>query len=82
MSAAGCRIEPPVSDPMASGAWNAASAAALPPPEPRVPVDVPRVAGRAVGGVLGRGAHRELVHVGLAEDRDAAARNRAVTVAS
>ena len=35
------------------------------------PVGVPRVAGRAVGGVLGRAAHRELVHVGLAEDRDA-----------
>ena len=35
------------------------------------PVGVPRVAGRAVGGVLRRGAHGELVHVGLAEDRDA-----------
>ena len=34
VSAAGCRIEPPVSDPIASGAWNAASAAALPPPDP------------------------------------------------
>jgi hypothetical protein len=34
VSAAGWRIEPPVSVPMASGAWNAASAAALPPPEP------------------------------------------------
>ena len=31
---AGCRIEPPVSVPMASGASKAASAAALPPPEP------------------------------------------------
>ena len=27
-------MEPPVSVPMASGAWKAASAAALPPPEP------------------------------------------------
>src|SRR5690606_12663458 len=34
VSAAGWRIDPPVSLPMASGAWNAASAAALPPPEP------------------------------------------------
>ena len=34
------------------------------------PVEVPRVVGRAVGGVLGGGAHRELVHVGLAEDDD------------
>ncbi len=33
-------------------------------------VEVPRVAGRAVGRVLGGGAHRELVHVGLAEDRE------------
>src|SRR5690606_17256728 len=32
---------------------------------------VPRIAGRPVGGVLGGGPHRELVHVGLAEDRDA-----------
>src|SRR3954447_3651312 len=34
VNAAGCRIDPPVSDPMASGAWNAARAAALPPPDP------------------------------------------------
>ena len=34
-------------------------------------VQVPRVVRRAVGGVLGRAAHRELVHVGLAEDRQA-----------
>ncbi|SIM10796.1 Uncharacterised protein [Mycobacteroides abscessus subsp. abscessus] len=34
VSAAGCRMEPPVSVPMASGAWKAANAAALPPPEP------------------------------------------------
>ncbi len=33
--------------------------------------EVPRVVGRAVGAVLGGGAHRELVHVGLAEDRQA-----------
>ena len=32
---------------------------------------VPRVVGRTVGAVLGGGAHRELVHVGLAEDRQA-----------
>ncbi|VXB84111.1 hypothetical protein NOCARDAX2BIS_380010 [Nocardioides sp. AX2bis] len=35
------------------------------------PVEVPRVVGGAVGGVLGGGAHRELVHVGLAQDRQA-----------
>ena len=35
------------------------------------PAEVPRVAGRAVGRVLGGGAHRELVHVGLAQDRQA-----------
>ena len=34
------------------------------------PVDVPRVAGRAVGRVLGGRSHRELVHVRLAQDRD------------
>ena len=33
------------------------------------PLEVPRVVARAVGAVLGGGAHRELVHVGLAEDR-------------
>ena len=43
---------------------------AEPPPEPPgMRVEVPRVVGRAVGRVLGGGAHRELVHVGLAEDR-------------
>ncbi len=35
--------------------------------------EVPRVVGRAEGAVLGGGAHRELVHVGLAEDRQAVA---------
>ena len=34
-------------------------------------VEVPRVARRPVGRVLGGGAHRELVHVGLAQDRQA-----------
>ena len=33
------------------------------------PVDIPGVAGRAVGRVLGRRSHRELVHVGLAQYR-------------
>src|SRR2546423_13159196 len=33
-SAAGCRIEPPVSEPIASGAIPAAAAAALPPLDP------------------------------------------------
>src|SRR5690349_24853286 len=34
VTAPGCRIEPPVSVPIASGASNAATAAADPPPEP------------------------------------------------
>ncbi len=34
-------------------------------------LEVPRVVRGAVGGVLGGGAHRELVHVGLAQDRQA-----------
>ena len=34
MTAAGCRIEPPVSVPMPSGAANAATAADEPPDEP------------------------------------------------
>ncbi len=72
VSAAGWRIEPPVSEPMRQrrleggqrgGAATAGTAGH--------PVGVPRVAGRAVGRVLGRAAHGELVHVGLAEDRDA-----------
>ena len=47
------------------------------------PVEVPRVARRAVRRVLGGGAHRELVHVGLAEDRQAGGpRGCATTVAS
>ena len=67
VSAAGWRIEPPVSVPIASGAWNAATAAAEPPLRAaRHALEVPRVGGRAPGGVLGRRAHRELVHVGLA----------------
>ena len=37
----------------------------------RDPVEVPRVGRRAVGRVLGRAAHRELVHVGLAQDHRA-----------
>src|SRR5689334_6115284 len=34
VTAAGCRIEPPVSVPMARGAWNDATAALDPPDEP------------------------------------------------
>ena len=72
VTAAGWRIEPPVSEPSASGASNAATAAAEPPPEPPgMRVEVPRVVRRAVRGVLGRRAHRELVHVGLAERHQA-----------
>ena len=67
--AAGWRIEPPVSVPMLNGTWNAATAAAEPPLlPPGTRSRVPWVGGRTVGRVLGRGAHRELVHVRLAED--------------
>ena len=63
-NAAGWRIEPPVSVPSAHGARPPATAAAEPPDEPPgTQRQVPRVAGQLVGGVLGRGAHRELVHV-------------------
>src|SRR3982751_5508090 len=86
-SAAGWRIEPPVSVPIAHGARPAATAAAPPPaPAPRArppPVRaaaaaaardalaVPRVQHRPVGRVLVRRAHGELVLVGLAEQRRA-----------
>ena len=69
VSAAGWRMEPPVSVPMASGTWYAATAAAEPPDEP--PGTRDRSHGLAVGPqarVLRRGAHGELVHVGLARD--------------
>ena len=47
------------------GGGRAATAAA------RHPIEGPRVGGRAKGRVLGGGAHRELVHVRLAEDHRA-----------
>ena len=66
--AAGWRIEPPVSVPIAQGASRPATAAAQPPEEPPgTRSRVPGVQDRAVAGVLVRGAHRELVHVRLAE---------------
>ncbi len=46
-SAAGCRIEPPVSVPIESGVWNAATDAAEPPDEP--PGTRSRSHGLAVG---------------------------------
>ena len=68
-SAAGWRIEPPVSEPSASGAKPAATAAAEPPDRAAGhPVGVVGVAGRAEGRVLGGRAHGELVEVGLADD--------------
>ncbi len=72
--AAGWRIEPPVSVPSASGAMRAATAAAEPARRAAGhALAVPRVAGRLEGAVLGRRAHRELVHVRLA-DHDRARR--------
>jgi len=37
----------------------------------RDPLQIPRIAGRTVGGGLGRGTHRELVQIRLAEDHQA-----------
>src|SRR3954464_12060032 len=76
VTAAGWRIEPPVSVPIAQGARPPATAAAEPPEEPpgnrsRPPgvrgAWAPGVASDVVRGVLRGGAHRELVHVGLAQ---------------
>ena len=67
-SAAGWRIEPPVSVPVAAGARRAATAAAEPPElPPGTRCRVPGIAHRAEVRGLVRRAHRELVHVGLAE---------------
>ena len=69
VTAPGWRMEPPVSVPRASGRFEggdggrrAAAGAA------RDPVQVPGVAGGAVGRVLGGGPHGEFVQVGLAQD--------------
>ena len=68
VSAAGWRIEPPVSVPIDSGASSAGDGGRRTARRSaRHPAEVPRVARRAIGRVLGRRAHRELVHVGLAE---------------
>ena len=69
--AAGWRIEPPVSVPIAHGASPAATAAALPPDDRPGRAAVPWVEHRPEAGVLVRGAHRELVLVGLAQQRRA-----------
>ena len=70
-SAAGWRMEPPVSLPSAHSASPAATAAAEPPLEPPgTRGQVPRVARGLEGRVLGGGAHGELVEVGLAEHHD------------
>ena len=67
-SDAGWRIDPPVSVPSETGASQAATAAAEPPDGAAGDaVQVPRVACRLVGAVLGGRAHRELVHVRLAD---------------
>ena len=69
-SAAGWRIEPPVSVPIAHGALPAATAAALPPElPPGTRLASHGFVRRAVGGVLRRRAHRELVLVRLGEQR-------------
>ena len=74
-SAAGWRIEPPVSVPIAQGAVPAATAAAdAARGAAGHALAVPRVPHRPEAGVLGRRAHRELVQVGLAEHRRAGRR--------
>src|SRR3954464_15786605 len=83
VNAAGCRMDPPVSDPTASGAWNAARAAALPPPEPpgtRSTFHGLRVGPYAefsVDDPIANSSMFVLPRIGMP-----AARNRAVTVAS
>ena len=65
-------MDPPVSVPIESGTWYAATEAADPPLDPPgTRPEVPRVGGRPERGVLGGRAHRELVHVGLAQDHRA-----------
>ena len=67
--AAGWRIEPPVSVPVAAGASMAATAAAEPPDEPPgTKACVPGVLHSAVVAVLVGRAHGELIHVGFAQD--------------
>ena len=83
VSAAGWRMEPPVSEPMASGAWNAASAAALPPPEPPGTRSVSHglrvgpYAEFSVDEPIANSSMLVLPRIGMP-----AARSRAVTVAS
>ena len=68
-----------MSEPSASGAKPAATAAADPPLEPPGHARrVVRVAGRAERRVLGRRAHRELVEVGLADRRSPPAATHAL----
>ena len=67
-NAAGWRIDPPVSVPVAAGTRPAATAAAEPPDEPTGDaIDIPRVGDRAEKARLVGGPHRELVHVRLAD---------------
>ena len=74
VTAAGWRIEPPVSVPMRERGLSRRHRRTRPTRRAAGdPVEVPRVAGDAVRGVLGRRAHRELVHVRLAEDDHAPA---------
>src|SRR3954451_8072897 len=76
-------MDPPVSDPIARGAWKAASAAALPPPEPpgtRSTFHGLRVGPYAEFSVeepIANSSMLVLPRIGMP-----AARNRAVTVAS
>ena len=82
-SPAGCRIDPPVSDPSASGTMRAATAAARSAARSAGRArHVPRILRRAERGVLGGRAHRELVEVGLADDdRAGLLRGASTTVA-
>ena len=67
--ALGMRMEPPPSDPVASGTMPAASAAADPPDDPPGPLDVVERVQRGAEDGVGRVAHpAELGRVGLADD--------------
>ena len=71
-SAAGWRMEPPVSVAVAPGASRAATAAAEPPDEPPgTEVCCPGVFNRAVKAGFVGGAHGELVHIGFAQHHSA-----------
>lgn len=65
---AGWRIEPPVSEPIATGAIRGDGGGAAARRTASDAVGVPRVSRGTEGGVFARTAHREFVHVGAADE--------------